>query len=193
MSMMSMFKSTTKSLMILLIPLACDVEDTSTSRNVADASALLVAEEDARLAMEALVECDTVSSVDCNTEEEVLLEALLQVDELKGEHDFRASCYASCLYGTGVTCGGTYACGAWDGWGCASYVLFDGVPTPFYNLCPDPCGNGSCDPGENHWSCPSDCDPCGNGSCDPGESQWSCPEDCPACPPWSIECPAVPL
>lgn len=190
---MSMFRHITMALTILFIPLACDIEDTSTWSNVGDAAALLEAEEDARLAMEALVECDTVSSVDCDTEEDVLLEALQQVDDLQGEHDFRASCYASCPYGPGMSCGGSYACEAWDGWGCASYVLLNGVPTPVYNFCPDPCGNGSCDPGENHWSCPSDCNACGNGSCDPGENQGSCPGDCPACPPWYIECPNVPL
>jgi hypothetical protein len=44
------------------------------------------------------------------------------------------------------------------------------------------CGNGSCEPGENGTSCPSDCggtNPvCGNGYCEVGENATSCPQDC---------------
>ncbi|MBV8757788.1 MAG: serine/threonine protein kinase [Deltaproteobacteria bacterium] len=50
------------------------------------------------------------------------------------------------------------------------------------------CGNGMCEPGENHASCASDCCEttgsgacvavCGNGFCENGEDPASCPSDC---------------
>ena len=54
---------------------------------------------------------------------------------------------------------------------------------------PAGCGNGFCEAGENHASCPSDCcEPdaaglgcvaaCGNGFCEAGEDHASCPGDC---------------
>ena len=45
------------------------------------------------------------------------------------------------------------------------------------------CGNGACESGENHASCPEDCPQnpvCGNGVCETGENYNNCPEDCPA-------------
>jgi hypothetical protein len=53
----------------------------------------------------------------------------------------------------------------------------------------NPCGDGVCDDGETHATCPADClgsgsgsDPdgptCGNGKCETGETQASCPQDC---------------
>lgn len=50
--------------------------------------------------------------------------------------------------------------------------------------CPEDCSdcnhNGVCDPiTESTSSCPDDCY-CGNGTCDPGEDHLSCPTDCPA-------------
>ena len=50
------------------------------------------------------------------------------------------------------------------------------------------CGNGFCELGEDHASCPADCCPtnpdgscvavCGNGFCEQGEDRSSCPADC---------------
>jgi len=44
------------------------------------------------------------------------------------------------------------------------------------------CGNGVCQTGETHTSCPGDCPAvtCGNGTCDTGETTATCPVDCPA-------------
>lgn len=59
--------------------------------------------------------------------------------------------------------------------GCAQRS--DGVGTP-----PPACGDGTCDSGETHASCPADCTApaaCNNdGTCDPGEDNASCPADC---------------
>ena len=45
------------------------------------------------------------------------------------------------------------------------------------------CGDGICDPSENHTSCAADCTltTCGNGACDGGETCTTCPIDCGAC------------
>jgi len=53
----------------------------------------------------------------------------------------------------------------------------DGTGSP-----PPECGDGTCDPGETHASCPSDCTETvscnGDGVCDAGEDAASCPDDC---------------
>lgn len=45
----------------------------------------------------------------------------------------------------------------------------------------DLCGNGTCNPGETHATCPADCpaESCGDCVCGPSESAASCPTDCP--------------
>jgi hypothetical protein len=46
------------------------------------------------------------------------------------------------------------------------------------------CGDGLCEAGEDHVSCPADCEPCNNdGVCDEtdGETRQGCPADCPMC------------
>ncbi len=42
------------------------------------------------------------------------------------------------------------------------------------------CGDRQCDPGEDAWSCPTDCSPavCGDGVCAVGESTVGCGQDC---------------
>lgn len=42
------------------------------------------------------------------------------------------------------------------------------------------CGDGVCESwkGESYWNCSADCSSCGNGFCDPGEDYFSCPSDC---------------
>ena len=43
----------------------------------------------------------------------------------------------------------------------------------------EPCGNGTCDPGETCWTCPADCAcRCGDGVCTHGEACFNCPADC---------------
>jgi hypothetical protein len=44
----------------------------------------------------------------------------------------------------------------------------------------NPCGDGVCDDGETHASCPEDCPApvCGNGKCEAGETAASCSSDC---------------
>lgn len=43
----------------------------------------------------------------------------------------------------------------------------------------DPCKNGTCDPDETCWTCPTDCQcACGDGVCTHGEACASCPADC---------------
>ena len=58
----------------------------------------------------------------------------------------------------------------------------------FDGYCVARCGNGFCEVGEDHASCPSDCCDarpdgtcaavCGNGFCEVGEDHASCPHDC---------------
>lgn len=45
----------------------------------------------------------------------------------------------------------------------------------------NPCGDGVCDDGETHATCPEDCpgsNTCGDGVCGSGETHASCPQDC---------------
>lgn len=51
---------------------------------------------------------------------------------------------------------------------------------------PPVCGDGNCDPGEDHVNCPADCPPppvCGDGNCDAEEDPNNCPADCGPPPP----------
>lgn len=42
-----------------------------------------------------------------------------------------------------------------------------------------PCGDGNCEAGENHETCPGDCgDTCGDTVCTGGENPTNCPVDC---------------
>ncbi|MBU1240126.1 hypothetical protein KKF84_11280 [Myxococcota bacterium] len=74
-----------------------------------------------------------------------------------------------------------YCCtGEWDGT-CVQRCLATG------EVCPDPCGNGLCEPqaGENCRLCPADCAPCdrcGDGICGPFEYPEGCTEDCGEAP-----------
>lgn len=43
------------------------------------------------------------------------------------------------------------------------------------------CGDGVCNNGETHATCPADCK-CGDGACNNGETCSSCPTDCGVCP-----------
>ncbi|USN55561.1 MAG: hypothetical protein H6765_03020 [Candidatus Peribacteria bacterium] len=46
------------------------------------------------------------------------------------------------------------------------------------------CGNGVCEPGENHANCVSDCPNatnCGNWQCESGETYINCSQDCALC------------
>jgi len=54
------------------------------------------------------------------------------------------------------------------------------------------CGDGTCDPGEDHEGCPEDCPRCGDGRCERrlGEGFDACPEDCPG-PPANDACEAA--
>ena len=64
-------------------------------------------------------------------------------------------------------------------------ILLLVVGTLFYLLTRgDPCGNGTCDPGETFATCGPDCPShCGDGTCGPGETPSSCPGDCGETPP----------
>jgi alpha-galactosidase len=73
-----------------------------------------------------------------------------------------------------VTCLFLAACGTTTK--VASDVPGD-VPTDTPTV--EPCGNGTCDPGETCWTCPADCAcACGDGVCTHGEACFNCPADC---------------
>lgn len=52
----------------------------------------------------------------------------------------------------------------------------------YQSVCPGTCGDGVCDPDEDHVSCPEDCSECGNGICERDETAETCADDCePGC------------
>jgi len=76
-------------------------------------------------------------------------------------------------------------------------------PKGMYYMPAGYCGDGSCDSGEDSYSCPSDCSTtgtsmggtygyCGDYNCDPGEDSTTCPTDCTTTPsslgPSDYEC-----
>jgi len=72
------------------------------------------------------------------------------------------------------------ACGAWCGYfGPISQAKYTALQAGGGGVV---CGNGTCETGETHTSCPGDCPTttCGNGTCDTGESNNTCPADCAA-------------
>ena len=82
----------------------------------------------------------------------------------------------------------TRACDCEDGGMGAQTCDADGAWLPC--VCPEACGNGVCDVGEQFTTCPQDCEEpaCGNNQCEPEENANNCDEDCdPLCGNGAVE------
>lgn len=100
--------------------LACDVEDQGSERPD-DRSALVErAEQQASLALENYADCDSEPEPACSSEETELVEALVVLDEARGDDalTFRTKVVADCADGSTVSCSGN-SCYATDNVGCA--------------------------------------------------------------------------
>lgn len=100
--------------------LACDVEEQGGARSDDRAALVERAEQQASLALANYADCDSEPEPVCSSEETELVDALLVLDEAKGDDvlTFRTKVMADCAGGTTVSCSGN-SCYATDNIGCA--------------------------------------------------------------------------
>lgn len=100
--------------------LACDVEDQGHTAPGDRAALVERAEQQASLALENYSDCDSEPEPVCTSEEAELVEALVVLDEAKGDDEltFRTKVIAECAGGTTVSCSGN-SCYVADNVGCA--------------------------------------------------------------------------
>lgn len=113
---------------------ACDVESHASEGQDARASLVERAEQQASLALENYADCESEPEPVCESEQEELVDALVVLDEAKGEHAlaFRSSVSADCANGAKVTCSGV-SCYATDNVGCA---CLNGTTLQSVGACP---------------------------------------------------------
>lgn len=100
--------------------LACDVEDRRDAAPEDRAALVERAEQQASLALENYADCESEPEPVCASEETELVDALVVLDEAKGDDalTFRSKVTAECAGGTTVTCSGI-SCYVADNVGCA--------------------------------------------------------------------------
>lgn len=113
---------------------ACDVESHASEGQGARASLVERAEQQASLALANYADCDSEPEPVCSSEETELVDALLVLDEAKGDDvlTFRTKVMADCAGGTTVSCSGN-SCYATDNIGCA---CVNGQPLQSVGACP---------------------------------------------------------
>lgn len=115
---------------------ACDIEDHGDAEPGDRASLVERAEQQVSLALENYADCESEPEPVCSSEEAELADALVVLDEARGDDAlaFRSQVTADCAGGTTVTCEG-HSCYVADNVGCA---CVSGQTLQSVGACPTP-------------------------------------------------------